>query len=292
MFTASKAQATQQHKAPGKKESWIEYGSPARPRRILIDGGTKGTRKAVGDVVRRLGSDATLDLLVVTHIDRDHIDGILDFLEQPAPGLSVSDLWFNSWNHLPGNADEMFGAVQGERLTSRILTLRWPWNRQFHGRAVAIGASGDLPVCPLPHGAKLTLLSPDAAKLAALRPKWDDEVRDANFDVARVILDGGPDVELVFNYRTPINAVWDSPNLQMLHGYRVRYPACSDSGIEVDFDVAEGGTQLNRVRKAPAVSTGRSTVPLAAPLPFQPSNLFYAGERKPSVGVTAEGKRV
>ena len=40
---------------------------------------------------------------------------------------------FNGWNHLPENRkDEYFGAVQGEKLTSRILKHKLPWNRAFN----------------------------------------------------------------------------------------------------------------------------------------------------------------
>jgi len=163
---------------------WIEYGDPEAPRRVLVDGGTRGTRR---EIATRLGASAAgpggLELIVVTHVDRDHIEGVLGVLEEADAGLDVEDVWFNGWPQLPGNAlDEHFGAVQGERLTARIRRLGLPWNEAFGGRAVAVPAHGPLPRRTLPGGLELTLLSPTREALDALKPQWEREVRAANLD--------------------------------------------------------------------------------------------------------------
>ena len=57
---------------------WIEYGSPVEPHYLLIDGGTAGTRHQISEKLGAAGSmPANLDLLVVSHIDHDHIQGVL-----------------------------------------------------------------------------------------------------------------------------------------------------------------------------------------------------------------------
>lgn len=50
-------------------------------------------------IVERLGSN--IDLLIVTHIDEDHILGIRDMLEQ-MPELEIGELWFNSYKRPNG----------------------------------------------------------------------------------------------------------------------------------------------------------------------------------------------
>ena len=163
---------------------WIEYGDDTQTHRILIDGGTRGTRHNITKLLNSLPEEERkFELLVVTHIDRDHIEGILGLLEEEELPFKVDDFWFNGWNHLPGNSDdEHFGAVQGERLTACILKHKLPWNKEFSGKTVKVPDEGALTVIDLPGGMKLTLLSPDKEKLADLKEDWEKEVRDANLD--------------------------------------------------------------------------------------------------------------
>ena len=61
---------------------WIEYGSKEDPFRILIDGGTTGTYKRLKKRLENLSEeDRKFELLIVTHIDADHIAGILKLFE-------------------------------------------------------------------------------------------------------------------------------------------------------------------------------------------------------------------
>jgi beta-lactamase superfamily II metal-dependent hydrolase len=79
---------------------WLEYGTPPETRIVIIDGGVKATVSALRkriDAARRERRVETLDveLLVVTHIDNDHILGIIQLLNQPDPALHVKEIWFN-----------------------------------------------------------------------------------------------------------------------------------------------------------------------------------------------------
>jgi glyoxylase-like metal-dependent hydrolase (beta-lactamase superfamily II) len=38
---------------------------------------------------------------VVSHIDADHIGGVIELLEDTALGVSFGDIWFNGYRHLP-----------------------------------------------------------------------------------------------------------------------------------------------------------------------------------------------
>ena len=188
---------------------WIEYGDRRSPHRILIDGGTAGTRHAILDEIKKIpASQRTLDLLVISHIDRDHLEGILGLLSMDDPGFKVNDLWFNGWSHLPVEIEDdgdSFGALQGEKLSAQILRLGWPWNETFNHGAVFVPENDPLPQIDLPGGMRITLLSPTLNALAELRPKWSDEVRAANlvpgFGLAPN--DDIPEEEVPFDLKLP-----------------------------------------------------------------------------------------
>src|SRR5436853_4823327 len=94
---------------------WIEYGDPASPRRVLVDGGATGTyKRALRPRLLALPEEARrFELVVVTHIDADHIAGILDLLADPEIGFSAHDLWFNGYRHLPNEKPKTLGPLQG-----------------------------------------------------------------------------------------------------------------------------------------------------------------------------------
>src|SRR5512141_1146826 len=60
----------------------VEHGTPAQPGYILVDGGPVGVYDQhlcamLSDIQARVGG---LDLAVVSHVDDDHIVGVLDLL--------------------------------------------------------------------------------------------------------------------------------------------------------------------------------------------------------------------
>src|SRR5262245_52696549 len=95
----------------------LHYGSPDDPRLVLIDGGPKSVymphlkpRLLQIKKDRGLGNDEPLpvELLMVSHVDDDHIHGILDLtiemitasLEQEAQFVEVFNLWHNSFENI------------------------------------------------------------------------------------------------------------------------------------------------------------------------------------------------
>jgi beta-lactamase superfamily II metal-dependent hydrolase len=158
---------------------WIEYGNPNDPHRIVIDGGTSGATKPFVDKVKALpAGKRRLELLVVTHVDADHIAGVLKFLETPKLGLSVRDVWFNAYKHLL-EAGETFGPAQGEKLSADIMAGKVPWNAAFDGHAVKVPDNGALPVKKLEGGLELVVLGPTNEKLRILKPVWVKACKEA-----------------------------------------------------------------------------------------------------------------
>jgi len=166
---------------------WIEYGDPNAPCRVLIDGGATGTHKrALRPKLRQLPeAKRRFELLMVTHIDADHIAGVLELLEDKETGFQADDIWFNGYRHLPDEQPETLGPVQGEKLTDLLLKTGVSWNRAFKKAAVVVPPEGQLPRVELDGGLVLTVLSPTPAKLADLKPVWEKEVLKAGLDPNR-----------------------------------------------------------------------------------------------------------
>ena len=155
---------------------WVRWGEG---RQLLVDMGTSGTGRTLADRFRALPEDQrAFELLVVTHVDTDHIGGVLTGLVDPAEPVPVTfaDVWFNGWEHLNGlvPADERselepMGGVQGELLTTWLRDHAW--NDAF-GRAAAIRTDTTLPRVELPDGLSITVLAPVQERLTDLVPEW------------------------------------------------------------------------------------------------------------------------
>jgi beta-lactamase superfamily II metal-dependent hydrolase len=157
---------------------WIEYGTPPETHHVLIDGGPPYAKAALE--ARLAQSGGHLELLVITHVDFDHVGGLVSLLTRLPEGTEVNEVWFNGWSQLPGPPveDDLLGAVQGEMVSVAIEARGLDWNRRFGGGPVA--ASDELPACTLDGGLCLTVLAPSIGSLARLRPQWRKEVEAAS----------------------------------------------------------------------------------------------------------------
>jgi len=162
---------------------WVRWGAG---RQLLVDMGTAGTGRRLAEVFRGLDSgERAFDLLVVTHVDTDHIGGVLTGLVDPADPVPVSfaDVWFNGWEHLHGQAPvderpplEPMGGVQGELLSTWLRAHAW--NDAFD-RAAVVRGNGSLPRIELPDGLTVTVVAPVQERLTELIPEWRSAVEAA-----------------------------------------------------------------------------------------------------------------
>jgi hypothetical protein len=165
---------------------WIEYGDSDTPTRILIDGGPVGAYKALDARVEKLEpGDREIELLTITHVDADHIEGAVRLIADRANTLSFREVWFNGWRHLekvPG----MLGPVQGEFVSALIQKFigdnHWNTSLPFNGGPLIVANDGVPPVAQLEGGMQLTLLSPTPRKLEKLRKAWMSDVQKKGFD--------------------------------------------------------------------------------------------------------------
>lgn len=164
---------------------WVDCGAPAAPTRILVDAGTIGTLKRLRPALSLVrGSVPSHELLIVTHVDADHIGGALALLEDQTLASQFKQVWFNGRAHLvQASGLQSLGAVQGERLTAALNSMPGRWNASMAGAPVMTTGFGPLPTFNF--GAiKLTVLSPEAGQLADLLPAWDKEVLAAGLVTA------------------------------------------------------------------------------------------------------------
>jgi hypothetical protein len=163
---------------------WIECHRPhERPWRLLFDGGMPGTWPLLRERVLALGEgERVIDLAVVSHIDSDHIGGMLPLLAATDLGVTFGDIWFNGLTQLPEPGTGATRSVaEGESLVKLLSAAAksakpLPWNRAFAGRAAMTAGDGAAELVDHPGEPAITLLSPTPKRLLALRKKWAAEL--------------------------------------------------------------------------------------------------------------------
>ena len=166
---------------------WLEYGLD-EVNSILIDGGRECAQSAICERIK--GLNKPLTLLVLSHIDADHLEGAIRLLSRPTDGLCVDQVWYNGFHHLFSQVDgdstlrgPAFRAteddlprspLQGEVVSALLckLGLERVWNLPVMHGPMCIKEGEPLPVFILPGELRLTLLSPSSSSLSNLRALW------------------------------------------------------------------------------------------------------------------------
>ena len=172
---------------------------------FLIDGGYINTyydylKPALIEIAKE---GKVLSLVVVTHIDRDHISGIIKFIEENKDNeiIGIEYFWHNAFRHIQkdeiinpnivekqiipsiskedisGTIDNI-SAIQGSSLASLLQQYNYPWNSQFGGHAVSINKKNNI---AFSQNIKITLLSPNTEKLNKLCKFWRKELYKNGF---------------------------------------------------------------------------------------------------------------
>ena len=161
---------------------WITYGTQGDLHHVIVDAGPLETKnELVPELTRRiraLGDKDCIELLVITHVDIDHIQGVTQLLVPRGTNKWFRDIWFNGYEHL---VDGMLGGRQGEQLTTALNRSKGRWNKAFGHKSVVVPdpEEGQLPLKRLAGGMNLTLLSPTKLKLAKMVPRWEKDCERA-----------------------------------------------------------------------------------------------------------------
>jgi len=165
---------------------WIRWGPPDAPHQMLVDMGTVQTGRAIREQLEAMPeSRRGFELLVVTHVDSDHIGGVISGLveEEPLPGFTFKDVWFNGYGHLQGGQVRPspgllpMGPAQGEQFARWL--KRQPWNLAFDGWPVRRVAGETPKSATLADGLTLTVLGPTQDRLTGFIGTWEVEVAKA-----------------------------------------------------------------------------------------------------------------
>ena len=202
----------------------LHYGRESDPKLIVIDGGPGGVfarslQPRLDEIKRERSPDEPLPIrmVMVSHIDDDHISGVLqlvkslaDLKEQNKPlPYDVITLWNNSFDDLLNNeAEEMVASLKNavnaasrstftaslpvQRETALVLAsvnqgrkLRVAANRLGLGvndgfkNLVMVPAGAKSRVFDAGDGLKLTVIGPDEERIRALQVEWDKQIKKA-----------------------------------------------------------------------------------------------------------------
>jgi hypothetical protein len=156
---------------------------------MLVDGGPPDTWPLLEARLRRLPpDDRTIDVAVVTHIDSDHIGGMIPLLSSDL-AVDIGDFWFNGRTHLPGDPGQPRSIDQGESVITALLGTPGhgkeaghppPWNAAFGGGPIDTGGKTGFIQVSVPGGPTITVVSPTTTQLHTLRAKWAQVFADAH----------------------------------------------------------------------------------------------------------------
>ena len=184
----------------------IRYGNEEKKHNIIVDGGTATCGKTVKSIIERCNDkDEEIDLILITHVDKDHICGIIDGfanVDEKILQNSIRCIAFNTrkgfqhHNKLvlrPGIGPEetvktaIFAgdgcSIKDAKSLLEIINDKGLCDKVkdyiIAGTEMNIG------------GAKLTILSPDEKSLARFMNDWED---DFEHQAAHGCSSGFPDV--------------------------------------------------------------------------------------------------
>lgn len=87
---------------------------------ILIDGGTAQTfRYSLKETIRDI---SRINLLILTHIDSDHIAGLINlFKSSSIDNIHIDEIWMNNPDLVEVNSEELISVRQGDNLKNLII---------------------------------------------------------------------------------------------------------------------------------------------------------------------------
>lgn len=192
-------------------------------KNILIDMGYADTYKNhIKDSLLKIKNEnQCIDLLIITHIDEDHIEGAIEFFKENGSAnnpniIEGKEVWHNSYRHLQFdkkkvcnitnfektqleeiklsnsrvvskeiNETRQVSAKQGSTLAGYLYGLGYidnKWNSSFEGAAVSLDNKNEIEIDDI----KINLLSPNTNKLKNLSSLWMEKLRriDNSFSIS------------------------------------------------------------------------------------------------------------
>jgi hypothetical protein len=211
----------------------LHAGPEDKPELIVIDGGPSGVyRQSLLPRLRAIHAardpDAGLPIrmLMVSHIDDDHIRGVLDLTDKlieqrddrQEEDFRITTLWHNSFDDIVGNrAETLFTAARSEvgaaalagepppnvgiAHSSALMLASVPQGRQLRDNAAALGIEvnqpgggliadpGSGPAVSLVEGLETRVLGPRKQRVDEFQAEWDEILRKKGLAVEQGTLE-------------------------------------------------------------------------------------------------------
>lgn len=183
----------------------LEYGSQQAPHFLLIDGGPPLTHeRTLGPFLSALPlQPATLDAVILSHVDNDHIVGLLDLFAEmrqrdangQQPTVQVQQLWHNSFSRsvdphgdiharlksvlatagatqqMQAATASLLGIGEGNSLRLAALALQVPINQGFPNDLITVDTAGAARTFD---NLQLRVVGPTQQNLDELENEWKD----------------------------------------------------------------------------------------------------------------------
>lgn len=196
----------------------ISIGNNQKKTNILIDGGFAETYHDYlkPRLISMAENGEELSLVIVTHVDTDHIEGIIELFKDNGPAenpliIPINEVWHNSYRHLNSlkqkgedlsenersilsgiisqgcvdktkknnNQNKDISAKDGSTLAGLLYKGKYNWNSMVDGQAVNCDSDGFISLTP---DINFRLLSPNLESLVRLEKYWFKELRKKKYD--------------------------------------------------------------------------------------------------------------
>ncbi len=206
---------------------FLHYGTKEHPKMVIVDGGPSGVfpdsmQPRLEEIQENWISkkhDLHIELVMVSHIDDDHIRGIIDLFDhirnQHGERFIIKNLWHNHFDDILGNSNAalletsalktlnlspgintsnldhsrtsvlsklvLTSVGQGRRLRDQARGLRIPANQQGDGLLMARLATEDPVRINADDGLTYRIISPQKKQLKDLQQKWDKVLKEKDW---------------------------------------------------------------------------------------------------------------
>ena len=150
----------------------ISFKDKDKIRNILVDGGVGRVYKKIlrNEIEKIKEKNQQIDLLIITHIDADHIGGIIKFVEDDENNNIIKKVWFNSWENI---------VKKPVRLSHNENNISPRQARTLENKLKKLGVWSDEVIMQGSHetysNAKITVISPNQNELDNLKFYIKDE---------------------------------------------------------------------------------------------------------------------
>ena len=168
---------------------WVRYGEGGMCTNIIIDSGPPVFYREFKDLINRIKArNESVDLLVITHVDDDHLGGFSHWVTLEENDTSiVKALWFNTGNQIKGHLNNQ--KFEDKEFSIRFTKHAPEYTVQMGIEALQCIIKRGINIMPIVragytiniNGAEISVLSPSDSDLERLLEEWEKYSDDLSF---------------------------------------------------------------------------------------------------------------